>query len=257
MIQLIKVTYRSLSVAALSVAVALPALSGTALADAAPAAGPGVEVPADVAGPRGGAREGARISVVGEVGRYIVGPLGHVRGFVLKDGTAVMVPGTAGDAMAKEVPVGQSVRVEGWSPRSSGGKAVMRAAVYGQHGQVVTPAPRHEGQRDPSARRGEWAERRAEMERLPAASANGTVEAVVPGHHGKPAAVLLTNGMSVFLRPGLARAVSARGIRVGDRIESVGRGATYPLGASVIVGSITFGDGAHFEAPPGGEARPR
>jgi hypothetical protein len=240
MIQLSKSSYRSLALALLA-AVAVPAAAATALADAAPPADP-LASPAIARG----VHDGARVNVVGEVARYVVGPLGHVRGFLLKDGTAVMVRGTAGDEMAKGVPVGQSVRVEGWSPTEAGGKAVMHASVYGQHGQIVAPQARGEGNRD--ERRTQWGERREEMQRLPDASANGTVANVISGRRGKVMAVVLDNGTSVFLRPSLARAVMERGIRVGDRIQSSGKGASYPLGASVMVSSISFADGTHFEA---------
>jgi hypothetical protein len=148
--------------------------------------------------------------------------------------------------MAKSTPVGQSVRVEGWSPAGAGGKAVMHASVFGQHGQIVAPEPRGEGGRE--GRREQWGEMRQEMQRLPDASANGTVANVISGRRGKVMAVILHNGTSVFLRPSLARAVMERGIRVGDRIQSSGKGASYPLGASVMVSSVSFEDGTHFEA---------
>jgi hypothetical protein len=83
------------------------------------------------------------------------------------------------------------------------------------------------------------------------------VESVILGHHGKTVAVVLNDGTSVFLRHSLAKAVMARGIRVGDQIQSSGKGATYPLGTSVLAGAITFGDGTHFEARTGSEGPAR
>jgi hypothetical protein len=239
---------RSLAVTLLTFALAVPALASTAFADVAQPAGEAAEVQGVRAG-----HTGTRVNVVGEVARYVVGPLGKVRGFLLKDGTAVMVHGEAGEAMAKAVPVGQSVRVEGWSPSSSGGKTVMRAAVYGQHGQVVAP-PTGEAREQGRGARGErWNELKGEIARLPDASANGTVQTVIQGHRGKIAAVVLSDGTSVFLRPRLAKALMTRGIQPGDRIESSGKGASYPLGKSVVVSSITFADGTRFEAAPPAE----
>jgi hypothetical protein len=257
MIQLSK-SRRSLVVAALSVAVAVPLFAGTALADAADPAASQVASVAEE-GARFG-HEGTRVNVAGEVAKYVVGPLGHVRGFLLKDGTAVVLHGASGDTMAKDVPLGQSVRVEGWSPASSAGKAVMRAAVYGQQGQIVSPPARGErgeaGREERmEARKEERKELRSELERLPEAGANGTVQAIIPGHRGKTMAVVLSDGTSVFLRRSLAKAVMARGIRVGDQIQSSGRGATYPLGASVLATSLTFADGSHFEAGAGQAGR--
>lgn len=251
----LKSSSRSLTVALFTLALAVPAFAGTAFADV-PSPSVTAESAGDVAGVQARpARQGSRVSIVGEVARYVVGPLGHVRGFLLKDGTTVMIHDTAGDTMSKTVAVGESVRVEGWSPTASGGKQVMRAAVFGQHGQVVTPPVRGaEGPRDPSAWQAKRAELKAEVAKLPEASANGTVQSVIYGHRGRVEAVVLNDGTSVFLRPGLAKQVMARGIRVGDQIRSSGRGASYPLGASVAVGSITFADGTHFEA---GEGRAR
>ena len=202
--------------------------------------------PAPEASPAAAHAARAHVSVVGEVGRYVVGPLGHVRGFVLKDGTVVMVHDAAGDAMAKDVPIGQSVRVEGVRDRANAG-SLFRAAVYGQHGQIVAAPNGREHGSDPATRQERRTEVRDELEKLPAASANGTVAAVLEGHHGKTVGVVLSDGTSVFLRPSLVKALAGRGIRVGDRIDSTGRGAVYPIGASVLARSVTFGDGAHFE----------
>jgi hypothetical protein len=256
MIQLSKAS-RSLLVAvstALSASLAVSVYPALAFADVAPAAAPSVEAtPAAQAGARVN-HKGSPVSLAGEVTRYVVGPLGHVRGFVLKDGTTVKIREEAGDAMARAVPIGQQVRVEGWSPASSVGKSVMHAAVYGQHGQVVSAPTRDAGvnvSRDPSAREQRWSAMKAEIAKLPEATANGTVETVIAGRHGRPMGVVLADGTSVFFRPSLAKAMSARGVRIGDRIQSTGKGATYPMGVSIVVDTVSFADGTHFEAPSG------
>jgi len=257
MILLTQLTSRSLALAAVSLALTIPALTGfagTAFADDAPAPQAAVTIAGAETAPH--VRQGTPANVSGAVARYVVGPLGHVRGFVLKDGTIVMVHGTAGDGMAKQVRVGEVVRVEGWSPTASGGKEVMHASVFGPHGQVVTPPARGERQRDMGARKAERQEERAEIAKLPDASANGTVETVMMGRRGKPGALVLTDGTSVILSHSLSREVMSRGVRVGDRIQSSGKGATYPAGASVYVRSIAFADGTRFEAKPGRTAQP-
>jgi hypothetical protein len=254
MIPLSKFASRSFArTVVVSVALGIPVAAGlaaTAFADVTPEASTAAEIGR-------AAHQGSRVNVTGDVARYFVGPLGHVRGFLLKDGTAVMVHGTAGDAMAKDVAVGQPVRVEGFSPTASGGREIVHAAVFGQHGQVVTPPTRNGEERDPATRQEHWSEIKEQIAKLPEASANGTVQAVVTGHRGKPIALVLTDGTSVFLRPRLAKEVMTRGVRVGDRIQSSGNGATYPLGASVLVRSISFADGAHFEVQPAANVQPR
>jgi glutamate synthase domain-containing protein 3 len=239
-------SFRSLAVALCSAA-AITALGGTAFADPAPS--PGAEVTQ-----ARGAQRGTSVTVSGEVQRYVVGPLGHVRGFLLRDGTVVMVHGTAGDEMAKSVQVGESVRVEGMSPASANGKLVFRASVYGQHGQVVTAQARGSEGRDPSAREAKREETKAAFARLPEASASGTVQTVIQGRHGKVEGVVLNDGTSLFLGHGLAREVASRGVRIGDTVRVTGKGASYPLGTSVLVKSITFGDGTRFEARARGPA---
>jgi hypothetical protein len=234
------VIMKLISLASLLLTTAALGVAPVALADTAPT---------EAAALQQGHAVGASVSVAGEVGRYVVGPLGHVRGFILKDGTAVMVHDTAGDAMAKEVAVGQSVRVEGQSPAGSGGKLIFRPTVYGLHGVVVSPAAGRGGRGgDPAARQQKRAEMRAELAKLPAVSASGTVQSVIPGRRGQVEGVVLTDGTSVFLRHGLVKAMGARTIRVGDRIASTGKGAAYPLGTSVLAGSVTFSDGTRFEA---------
>jgi hypothetical protein len=156
--------------------------------------------------------------------------------------------------MAKSVQVGESVRVEGVSPGAANGKLVFRASVFGQHGQVVAAPSRGGEGRDPSAREAKREEMKAALARLPDASASGTVETVIQGRHGKVEGVVLNDGTSLFLRHGLARQVASRGVRVGDTVQATGKGGSYPLGASVLVKSITFGDGARFEAPLRGPA---
>jgi hypothetical protein len=239
---------RSLMFTLLTALVAVPSVTATAFAQEATS--DGLTAPAAIAEGSGAklGRHGVPVNISGEVAKYVVGPLGHVHAVLLKDGTAVMVHDTAGDEMAKDVEVGQTVRVEGWTPQSSRGKVVRHAAVYGQHGQVVTPPSRQEMQAERANRQQREAEYRAEVDRLPAASADGTVSAVIPGRRGLPMAVVLSNGTSVFLRRSLAKAMSSRGIQVGDQIRSAGKGTTHPLGTSVVASSITFSDGAHFEA---------
>lgn len=256
MILLTKTTSRSLALAAVSLALTIPALTGFAgTAFANDVSAPQAAVTAVGAG-TAHVRQGTPANVSGAVARYVVGPLGHVRGFILKDGTVVSVHGTAGDGMAKQVRIGDVVRVEGWSPTASGGKEVMHASVFGQGGQIVAPPARGDRSRDPGARKAERQEERAEIAKLPDASANGTVETVMMGRRGKPAALVLTDGTSVILSHSLSREVMSRGIRVGDRIQSSGKGATYPAGASVFVRSITFADGTRFDAQPGRNAQP-
>jgi hypothetical protein len=229
-----------ISLASLLLATAALGVAPVALADTAPT---------EAAALHQGTFSGTRVNVAGEVGRYVVGPLGHVRGFILKDGTTVMLHDTAGDAMAKTVAVGESIRVEGLSPATSGGKVIFRPTVSGMHGVVVSP-PAGRGGRggDPAARQQKKAEMRAELAKLPAVSASGTVQSVIPGRRGQVEGVVLTDGTSVFLRHGLVKAMGARTIRVGDRIASTGKGAVYPLGTSVLAGSVTFADGTRIEA---------
>jgi hypothetical protein len=246
MILLNRFTSRSLALAAVSLALA--GFAGTAFADD--------DVPAPEAAAARHAPQGTPANVSGAVARYVVGPLGHVRGFILKDGTAVTVHGTAGDGMAKQVPVGEVVRVEGFSPAASGGKEVMHASVFGQHGQVVAPPARGDRPHDPGARKAEREQERAAIAKLPDASANGTVEAVMLGRKGKPDALVLTDGTSVILSHSLSRQLMSRGVRVGDRIQSSGKGATYPVGASVYVRSIAFADGTRFEAKSRHDVQP-
>jgi hypothetical protein len=183
----------------------------------------------------------------GELARYIVGPSGHVRGFTLKDGTVVLVRPRLGDALADQVTVGQTVRVDGRSTANEP-KVVFRAAVYGPHGQIAAPAAGGEkhGRMSKEERANMRAQRREALAKLPAASADGTVQAVISGRHGAPRTLLLSNGASVFLDRSLVQALGGRSIRVGDAVKVSGKGGTYKNGASVAANELVMGDGTRF-----------
>ena len=225
----------SIAVASLTLALAVPAL-------------------ADAAAAPGEARvsHAAEVHTSGELSRYIVGPAGHVRGFLLRDGTVVNLRPKAGDEMAKGVTVGQTVRVDGFGPMDNG-KLVFRANVFGPHGQVATMPAWHEPAKTDEAgrarKREEWKKEHAdELAKLSPVATQGTVQTVLTGHHGAPYAVLLSNGVNVFLSRPMAKELASRTVKTGDVIQVTGRGGTYPLGTSVLATSVTFADGTKLDA---------
>jgi hypothetical protein len=219
---------------------------------------------------RPGRPEFAPTQASGAVARYIVGPMGNVRGFVLDNGAVVMTHGH-GDALAQQVRVGQSVRVEGFA-NPSAPRLIRRATVYGANGAVLIAAPArpaegfhrghrgHGGQeghgrhgrheRGEGRRGGEFREQmRARLAQLPARTANGTVQTVLAGPRGGVRALLLADGTSVFLHPHLSRELRQRGVQSGESVRVAGRGAVYPQGTSMIAERIQFADGTSVSAP--------
>src|SRR5206468_958123 len=74
----------------------------------------------------------------GHVARFIVGPMGHTRGFVLDNGTAVMIHGREG-AAATSIAIGTPVHVEGFGfPGAT--SMIHHATVTGPGGQVLMTA---------------------------------------------------------------------------------------------------------------------
>ena len=229
-------------------------------ASAQPAPQPGAQTPSFAA---------AQTS--GTLARYIVGPAGHVRGFVLDNGVLVMLQGP-GDAMAQQVPVGQAVRVEGFVV--PGNEHVFhRTTVYGPSGAVVAapmgPPPGAEGPwqhwgpgmggpgaghgpgqgHGPGMGPGPGMGRFAQLQPFNAA---GAVAFVLGGPRGGVHGLLLADGTSVFLPRPLAMAVHQRGgIRVGEVVRVSGRGGHYALGASVLAEQIVFADGSQVSLPAG------
>jgi hypothetical protein len=197
----------------------------------------------------------AEVHPSGTVTRYIVGPAGHVRGFVLQNGTVVFT-GRAGDAMAADVAVGQTVQVDGKASPSAN-NVVMRAKVYGPHGAVSAPSGGGGGNwknLDAAQKKERRAERRQkwqeELAKLPAASLDGKVQTVILGRKGAPRSVILSNGANVVLERSLARALDGRTIKVGDVIHASGKGGTYKNGAAIEATELTFSDGTHFAGKP-------
>lgn len=193
----------------------------------------------------------------GHVARLIVGPMGHMRGFVLDNGTAVMVHGREGDAVAS-LAIGAPVHVEGFgfpgatamihhaTVTAPGGQVLIAPQPHGQHGNWgangangTPPADRMAGR---EARHQEMAARFAQ---LPVVSTSATVQTVLAGPRGGVHMVLLSNGTSVFLPRPIAEAVRARGgIRAGENLQVSGHGGAYPQGTSIMADHVTFADGS-------------
>jgi hypothetical protein len=200
----------------------------------------------------------AEVHPTGTVARYIVGPAGHVRGFMLRDGTVVFT-GRGGDKMAADVAVGQTVRVDGRAaPNAS--NVVMRAKVYGPHGEVSEPGAGAGGGRqqwktlDPEQRKERRQARRQkhmeELAKLPATSLDGTVQTILTGRQGNPRALILSNGGNVVLERSLVRSMGGRPLKVGDVVHASGKGGTYQNGASIEATELTLADGTHFASKP-------
>jgi hypothetical protein len=222
------------------VASLLAGLGVPAFADEAPAAGDAQGRP-----------QVADVHPSGTVSRYIVGPGGHVRGFMLQDGTVVFTGPREGDKMAADVPVGQSVRVDGRASATSP-NVVHRASVYGQHGVVVQPAQRGQeaANLDPEQRkerRQEWRAKRAEeLAKLPAASLEGTVQTVVTGRHGRARELILSNGNNIVLEGSLVKAMGGAAIKAGDVVHASGKGGTYKNGSAIVASDLSIGSGPRF-----------
>lgn len=196
-------------------------------------------------------------SADGQIARFIVGPMGHVRGFVLDSGTLVMTGGREDEATATLLAVGNAVHVAGFG--LPGMPLTIMHATVSVNGQVVI-APREHGQHGGGAR-GAWqslspADRMARFEahsqqrdariaQLPAVTTSGTVQLVLAGPRGGAHGVLLSNGASVFFPRPIAEAIRARGgLHSGESLHVVGHGGNYPQGTSVFAQRLTFSDGS-------------
>jgi hypothetical protein len=189
----------------------------------------------------------------GTIIRYIVGPMGHVRGFALNNGAVVWVHGHGGDALAQSAPVGQAVRVDGLAPAATP-HVIRHATVYGANGAVLAAPPNGTpgaaGAMGPHMRNPQM--RGAAMARfgqLPQHNASGTVQIVVPGPRGRIHVLLLSDGSTIYLHGAIAHEVNRHGVNVGDSVQVSGRGNAYPLGAAVMAESVTFADGTSVTAP--------
>jgi hypothetical protein len=185
----------------------------------------------------------------GNISRYLVGPMGHVRGFLLDNGTTVFVGGKQGDGLAQAVPVGQGVRVEGFSGAMNPG-VIRRATVYAKDGTAVAAPPQRQGRQRLSReeRTAHRAQKRQQIEQLPAYQDKGAVQTVLFGRRASIRGLVLSDGTTVFMGRQLGRALSAHGVRQGDTIAATGHGNAYPQGASLFASQLTLPDGSVLSA---------
>jgi hypothetical protein len=211
---------------------------------------------AQQAAPQAGAqiaRPGAvPVAADGRVARFIVGPMGHVRGLALDNGTLVMIQGRQGDALSQQLAVGTPVHVDGFG--FPGATSMIHRATISANGQVVAAPqvnPQHANWQamspaDRMARReAHRQQREARLAQLPEINTSGAVQTVMAGPRGGVHGVLLSNGATVFLPHGLSMVVRQHGgLRPGETIQVSGRGGNYPQGASLVAQRITFADGS-------------
>src|SRR6266540_4109688 len=84
----------------------------------------------------------SQIQKSGTVARYVVGPMGHVHGFVLSDGTLVRLGGRHDEDPSARITLGQTVNVQGFAPPGTSG-VIVRATVYGPDGSVLAQPGEH------------------------------------------------------------------------------------------------------------------
>ncbi len=208
----------------------------------------------------------------GPVARYILGPAGHVRGFQLANGAVVWVHGHEGDALAQRVPVGQSVRVEGFVIQGAPTTVIHRPTIQASDGTTLVTAPPmppggFRGPREPGGREagegheghmhGMMEHRLERLEAMPQYSANGTVQTVLQGPRGGIHGLLLANNTAVFFPRPISEGLRAHGVQPGQVVRVNGRGGAFPLGASVLAEQVTLADGTTLSAPlPAAPAAP-
>lgn len=225
----------------------------------------------------------------GPIARYIVGPMGHVRGLQLRDGTLVMLPRHGGETLPQQAAVGQTVRVEGLSHAGNGARVIFHSTVRNASGTVLVEAPAlppggfgrghhgpggdHDGDGDAHEHGGmgfghghhgggmhgggmhggmRGRGMHGAMAQLPEQTVTGAVQTVVAGPRGGVHMILLANNTTVFVPRPLARSFGARTISAGETLRVTGHGGAYPQGTSVVAQQITFADGttAQMLAPP-------
>ena len=209
----------------LSLGTAVATVSTFAMADAPPAAGAKAAAVAPTV-------------VEGRFQRYLVSPRGETMGLLLDGGTVVRMHPAAMTKGAPELKAGDAIRVEGRSMKTPTGQIIMHALVK-RGSDVIADATAMKDHAKGDHKKGEH-----DKSTLAPLTSTGKIVAIVTGHKGKVAGVVLDDGTTASA--GHKSDLGALGLKVGDQVTLTGRGGVYPRGKGMLIEQVKM---------PGGDSR--
>jgi hypothetical protein len=184
--------------------------------------------------------------VDGRFQRYLVSPRGETTGLLLDGGTVVRVHPDAMTKGAPELQVGDAVHVEGRAMKTPTGQIIMHALVKRGSDTIAdaTAMKDHEHGKKGDHKKGDHQKGEHDKSTLAPMSSTGKIVAIVTGHKGKVAGVVLDDGTTASA--GHKSDLGALGLKVGDQVTLTGRGGVYPRGKGMMIEQVKM---------PGGDSR--
>jgi hypothetical protein len=215
----------------LSLGTAVATMSTFAMADAPPAAARAAAVAPTV--------------VEGRFQRYLVSPRGETTGLLLEGGTVVRMHPAAMTKGAPELKAGDVIRVEGRSMKTPTGQIMMHALVK-RGSDVIADATAMKEHAKGDHKKGDHAKgdhKKGEHDKstLAPLTSTGKIVAIVTGHKGKVAGVILDDGTTASA--GHKSDLGALGLKVGDQVTLTGRGGVYPRGKGMLIEQVKLASG--------------
>ncbi len=209
---------------------AIATVSATASADAPPAA-------------QAKAAAVAPTVTQGRFQRYLVSPRGDTMGLLLDGGTVVRMHPGAMTKGAPELKAGDAVSVEGRVKKTPTGQSITHALVKRGSDTIADGTARkgHERGKKGDHKKGDHKKGEHDKSALAPLSSTGKVVAVVSGHKGRVAGVVLDDGTTAYA--GHKTDLGALGLKVGDQVTLTGRGGVYPRGKGMKIEQVKLPSG--------------
>jgi hypothetical protein len=181
--------------------------------------------------------------VEGRFQRYLVSPRGETTGLLLDGGTVVRVHPDSMTKGAPELKAGDTVRVEGRVMKTPTGQIIMHALVK-RGGDVIADGTAMKEHVKGDHKKGDHKKGEHGGATLAPVTATGKIVAIVTGHKGKVAGVVLDDGTTASA--GHKSDLGALGLKVGDQVTLTGKGGVYPRGKGMMIEQVKM---------PGGDSR--
>jgi hypothetical protein len=177
--------------------------------------------------------------------RYLVSPRGETMGLLLDNGIVVRVHPEAFAKGAPELKAGDTVHVEGRAMKTATGQIFMHALVKRGADTIADATAMkdhdHHGGKKGDHKKGDHKKGDHDKAALAPLSATGKIVAIVSGHKGGVAGVVLDDGTTASA--GHKADLAALNLKVGDQVTLTGRGGVYPRGKGLKIEQVKLPSG--------------
>lgn len=175
--------------------------------------------------------------------RYLVSPHGETMGLLLDGGTVVRMHPGAMTKGAPELKAGDAVSVEGRARKTPTGQNISHALVKRGSDTIAdaTAMKDHEHGKKGEHKKGDHAKGDHDKAALAPLTSTGKIVAIVTGHQGRVAGVILDDGTTASA--GHKSDLGALGLKVGDQVTLTGRGGVYHRGKGMMIEQVKLPSG--------------